>query len=107
MSYLPAARTMATRDYYSIQACARWSKSPIFRWVKFIKVHSRRFHQADRDRGGVRGIVELEVLKAIEKELPANIPITSFFELIVGTRYGQKSFFTRKSDIVRLSCGFQ
>ena len=35
----------------------------------------------------VRGIVELEVLRAIEKELPANIPIKRFFDLLVGTRY--------------------
>ena len=46
--------------------------------------------EADLGRGGVRGIVELEVLRAIERELPANIPITSFFDLIVGTRYEPK-----------------
>ncbi len=106
MSNLPAAGEMAATDCYSVQACACWSKSLIFRWVKSIKVHSRHFHQADRDRGGVRGIVELEVLKAIERELPANIPITSFFELIVGTRYGHKLFLSRKSHLGRLSCKF-
>ncbi|KAK0515924.1 hypothetical protein JMJ35_001958 [Cladonia borealis] len=40
------------------------------------------------DGGGIRGIVELEVLKAIEKALPADIPIRSFFDLIVGTSTG-------------------
>lgn len=35
----------------------------------------------------MRGIVELEVLRAIERQLPAGIPIRSFFDLIVGTRY--------------------
>ena len=30
--------------------------------------------------------MELEVLKAIEKNLPFCIPIRSFFDLIVGTR---------------------
>ena len=44
-------------------------------------------HKAKRDSGGMRGIVELEVLKAIERQLPAGIPIRSFFDLIVGTRY--------------------
>jgi patatin-like phospholipase/acyl hydrolase len=37
--------------------------------------------------GGVRGIVELEVLKAIEKALGGNLSIQAFFDLIVGTRY--------------------
>lgn len=36
-------------------------------------------------RGGVRGIVELCVLKAIEDELHG-IPLQRFFDLIVGTR---------------------
>lgn len=42
--------------------------------------------QTNKNRGGIRGIVELEVLKAIERQLPAGIPIRSFFDLIVGTR---------------------
>lgn len=37
--------------------------------------------------GGVRGIVELEVLKAIETALGGDLPIQAFFDLIVGTRY--------------------
>lgn len=37
--------------------------------------------------GGMRGITELEVLKAIEAELPRKIPIQRFFDLMVGTRY--------------------
>lgn len=37
--------------------------------------------------GGMRGITELEVLKAIESELPRKIPIQRFFDLMVGTRY--------------------
>lgn len=39
-------------------------------------------------RGGMRGIAELEVLKAIQEHLPRGIPIHMFFDLIVGTRYG-------------------
>lgn len=35
----------------------------------------------------MRGIVELEVLKAIEEKLPPRIPIRNFFDLIVGTRF--------------------
>jgi hypothetical protein len=37
-------------------------------------------------RGGVRGIVELEVLRAIERALGGELPIQGFFDLIVGTR---------------------
>ncbi|KAH8665171.1 hypothetical protein BGZ60DRAFT_379045 [Tricladium varicosporioides] len=40
------------------------------------------------DGGGVRGIVELEVLKAIEMELGGNLDIRAFFDLIVGTSTG-------------------
>lgn len=41
----------------------------------------------------MRGIVELEVLKAIEKELPLNVPVKSFFDLIVGTRFVYETSF--------------
>jgi hypothetical protein len=37
-------------------------------------------------RGGIRGIVELEVLAEIERELGGQIPIVKFLDLIVGTR---------------------
>ena len=50
-------------------------------------MYSNLSHQADYNRGGILGIVELEVLKAIEMKLPLNIPIRSFFDLIIGTRY--------------------
>lgn len=40
-----------------------------------------------QSRGGIRGIVELEVLSAIERYLGGKIPIQDFFDLIVGTRY--------------------
>lgn len=37
-------------------------------------------------RGGMRGIVELECLQAIERVLGKGLPIQAFFDLIVGTR---------------------
>lgn len=37
-------------------------------------------------RGGMRGIVELESLRAIERVLGRGLPIQAFFDLIVGTR---------------------
>lgn len=36
--------------------------------------------------GGIRGISELQVLKAIERVLGPGLPIQFFFDLIVGTR---------------------
>lgn len=37
-------------------------------------------------RGGVRGLVELTILQAIEKELGGFMRVQDFFDLIVGTR---------------------
>ena len=39
-------------------------------------------------RGGIRGIVELEILRLIEKAMGGRLAIQCFFELIVGTRSG-------------------
>jgi len=39
------------------------------------------------DRGGVRGIAELEILRLLHKALGGKIPLHEFFDLIVGTRY--------------------
>jgi hypothetical protein len=45
------------------------------------------------DGGGVRGIVEILVLRAIQEEinLKVDIPIRAFFDLIVGTSTGKLS----------------
>ena len=40
------------------------------------------------DGGGIRGIVELEFLRAIEQDLGGEIPVQAFFDLIVGTSTG-------------------
>ncbi|KAI8626808.1 hypothetical protein F5Y19DRAFT_466119 [Xylariaceae sp. FL1651] len=40
------------------------------------------------DGGGVRGIVELVILKALEEKLGNYVPIQNFFDLIVGTSTG-------------------
>lgn len=45
-------------------------------------------------RGGIRGIVELEILRQIEQALGGRLAIQSFFDLIVGTRY--KAFQSSK-----------
>ncbi len=35
--------------------------------------------------GGIRGIAQIEMLKAIEAALGGDLPIQAFFDLIVGT----------------------
>lgn len=46
----------------------------------------------------MRGIVELEILKAIEEELPPRIPVRNFFDLIVGTRFVHGTHFLALSE---------
>lgn len=41
--------------------------------------------------GGVRGIVQLTMLDALEKKIDLGIPVQDFFDLIVGTRYVPKT----------------
>ncbi|KAF2773221.1 hypothetical protein EJ03DRAFT_323724 [Teratosphaeria nubilosa] len=40
------------------------------------------------DGGGIRGIVQLEVLRAIEVSMGGHLPVQAFFDLIVGTGTG-------------------
>lgn len=46
------------------------------------------FDADDHVSGGIRGIAELETLRQIERAMGDGMPITCFFDLIVGTRYG-------------------
>ncbi|KAK0724572.1 hypothetical protein B0H67DRAFT_657154, partial [Lasiosphaeris hirsuta] len=48
------------------------------------------------DGGGIRGIIELALLKSIERELGGFVPVQNFFDLIVGTSTG---------DIIALGLG--
>jgi hypothetical protein len=36
--------------------------------------------------GGVRSIIQLEILSALEQEIKLGVPIQDFFGLIIGTR---------------------
>ncbi|KAF2211774.1 hypothetical protein CERZMDRAFT_42792 [Cercospora zeae-maydis SCOH1-5] len=40
------------------------------------------------DGGGIRGVVQLEVLRAIEQSLNGHLPVQTFFDLILGTGTG-------------------
>lgn len=63
--------------------------------TKWVRPASIRFKPAGAgirvlslDGGGIRGIVQLEVLRAIEQSIGSHLPIQSFFDLIVGTGTG-------------------
>lgn len=68
-------------------------------WPKLVAVLSSKVSPFDNpscswdsltnSSGGIRGIVELETLFQIEKEMKNNelrIPLRAFFDLVVGTR---------------------
>ncbi|KAI1362066.1 FabD/lysophospholipase-like protein [Xylaria arbuscula] len=57
-------------------------------WVVTIKPAHAGVRVLCLDGGGVRGIVALQTLKAIERYLGPNLPIQYFFDLIVGTSTG-------------------
>lgn len=66
------------------EASPGWSTCLVFGRVSAQLVSSTTF--LTRIRGGIRGIVELQVLNEIEWVLGGQIPIQDFFDLIVGTR---------------------
>ena len=41
------------------------------------------------DGGGVRGLIQLEVLRLLQEEIAVDIPLCRFFDLIVGTSIGK------------------
>ncbi|KAF2826308.1 FabD/lysophospholipase-like protein, partial [Ophiobolus disseminans] len=66
------------------------------------------------DGGGMRGIVELEVLRAIQNQIGNRVPVQAFFDLIVGTStggiialaFGVKNWSIRRcADRFRKLCG--
>jgi hypothetical protein len=67
-----------------LQAPASWRADFVPGWVSNHDILYSTV--ADEYRGGIRGIVILQVLERIEKEFDHRIPIQDFFDLIVGTR---------------------
>lgn len=51
------------------------------------------------DGGGVKGIVQLEILRLLEEKIGLDIPFTSFFDLVVGTSIGECRHFPRSSNV--------
>ncbi|KAF4547337.1 Hypothetical protein D9617_46g064370 [Elsinoe fawcettii] len=46
------------------------------------------FRVLDLDGGGVKGIVQIEALRSVSKAIGLDLPISSYFDLIVGTSIG-------------------
>ncbi|KAI0169236.1 hypothetical protein GGR52DRAFT_581416 [Hypoxylon sp. FL1284] len=57
-------------------------------WVITMKPPSAGVRVLCLDSGGINGIVQLEVLRVLEKALGPQLPIQLFFDLIVGTGMG-------------------
>lgn len=50
--------------------------------------------------GGVRSIIQLEILKSLEDVIGLEVPIQNFFDLIIGTRY------INILSVIYFCCGF-
>ncbi|KAM0713999.1 hypothetical protein Q7P37_010963 [Cladosporium fusiforme] len=76
--------------YVEISACPLERSDKRFRspWKVYLKPASCGVRVLALDGGGVRGIVELEILRQLEKELGDLISIQKFFDLVVGTSTG-------------------
>ncbi|KAL9035741.1 MAG: hypothetical protein Q9214_006446 [Letrouitia sp. 1 TL-2023] len=57
-------------------------------WVVHFKPDFAGVRILTLDGGGMRGIVELEVLRAVERALGSKMSIQAFFDLIIGTSTG-------------------
>ena len=54
----------------------------------YLKPETAGFRALVLDSGGIRGVVQLEVLRLLEREWNGRIPIRYFFDLMVGTGTG-------------------
>lgn len=63
------------------------TKWPCPKVIKY-KPQQAGIHVLALDGGGVRGVVQLEILRGIEQALGNQLPVQAFFDLIVGTGTG-------------------
>ncbi|WPG99958.1 calcium-independent phospholipase a2-gamma [Acrodontium crateriforme] len=79
-----------TKELISLSCCPLHRAST--KWARPALIRSKPTLAGVRilslDGGGIRGIVQLEVLRGIEQAIGFNIPIQSLFDLIVGTGTG-------------------
>ena len=69
----------------AFQAATCWPADPLSRRVSFH--HEISGTLTELYSGGMRGIVILEVLRRVQKQLGGQIQFQEFFDLIVGTRW--------------------
>ena len=50
-------------------------------------MHGFASNSAKITSGGIRSVVQLVILRHIEKVIDLGIPVQDFFDLIIGTRY--------------------
>lgn len=67
------------------EATKLWRSCALSRWVIIARVELK-LAVLTFSSGGIRGIIELEILRAIEECLGHPFQIKHFFDLIVGTR---------------------
>ena len=78
------------RTFIEISECPLEKKARHWRrpWQVYLKPPSCGIRVLTLDGGGIRGIVELEILRQLEKELGGGLHIQSLFDLVVGTSTG-------------------
>ena len=71
---------------YHYQTCSSRGAHNDIRWVSSYTSRDEPEINYSTGRGGIRGIVELEILRQVQEATGGKIPIQAFFDLIVGTR---------------------
>ncbi|PQE03570.1 patatin-like serine protein [Rutstroemia sp. NJR-2017a BVV2] len=80
----PVHKTLIELSYCPMHKSDKWDEP----WhIKMKPVHAG-VRVLSLDGGGIRGIVELETLQAIETALGGDLRIQAFFDIIVGTSTG-------------------
>ncbi|KAH8708474.1 hypothetical protein GQ44DRAFT_627959 [Phaeosphaeriaceae sp. PMI808] len=83
-------RQIKDRNFIQLERCPLKSGLIHFTepWYLKFKPELAGVRILSLDGGGIRGIIELEVLRDIESYLGGQIPVQDFFDLIVGTSTG-------------------
>ncbi|KAI1204747.1 uncharacterized protein F4807DRAFT_446063 [Annulohypoxylon truncatum] len=85
---MAVAKPLGRGGFFWLESCPlashkSWEKP----WIGVIKPNQAGIRMMSLDGGGIRGVMELEILMKIQKSL-GGIPISEFFDLLVGTSAG-------------------